>query len=157
STDDPALCLLVPSVSCSLSPCNMNCVVDNKLILITLLVKLGVAASVASALARSRMFQRLLFAERRSRTQTVGLLAFFLVPLTLGVWVRLLVSNFLAADISFETVILLGLLVSPFWAMLGGIVLSVPAVYHHEYLALPFNAVLGICAGILGRFVAKEE
>ena len=67
------------------------------------------------------------------------LLAFFLVPLTLGVWLRFWVPNFLAADISFETVILLGLLIGPGWAMLGGAVLSVPAVLHHEYLALPFN------------------
>src|SRR4051794_31589400 len=112
---------------------------------------------MASALARSRTFQRLLFAERRSRYQTIGLLAFFLVPLTLGVWLRLIVPNFLAADISFETVILLGLLVGPKWAMVGGIVLSAPAVYQHEYLALPFDALLGVAAGILGRFVEKEE
>jgi two-component system LytT family sensor kinase len=122
---------------------------DKELILITLLVKLGVAAAVASALARSRTFQRLLFAEHRRRRQTASLLAFFLVPLTLGVWVRIRVPNFLAADISFETVILLGLLVGPFWAMLGGIVLSAPAVWHHEYLALPFNAALGLAAGLL--------
>jgi two-component system LytT family sensor kinase len=131
--------------------------VTNTLILITLLVKLGVAAAVASALARSRTFQRLLFAEHRRRRETAALVAFFLVPLTLGVWVRTTVSNFLAADISFETVILLGLLVGPTWAMLGGIVLSTPAVYHHEYLALPFNAALGLAAGILGKFVEKEE
>jgi len=132
-------------------------VVDNRLILITLLVKLGVAAAVASALARSRTFQSLLFAERRGRYQTVGLLAFFLVPLTLGVWLRLIVPNFQAADISFETVILLGLLVGPGPAMLSGIVLSAPAVYHHEYLALPFNAILGLASGVLGGFVQKEE
>jgi two-component system LytT family sensor kinase len=130
---------------------------DNKLILITLLVRLGVAAAVASALARSRTFQRLLFAERRHRAQTLGLLAFLLIPLTLGVWVRVSVKNFLAADIAFETVVLMGLLVGPIWAMLGGIVLSTPAVYNHEYLALPFNALLGLAAGILGRFVEKEE
>jgi two-component system LytT family sensor kinase len=135
----------------------IGCVMDNELILITLLVKLGVAAAVASALARSRVFQRLLFAEHRRRRQTAALLAFFLVPLTLGVWVRTRVPNFLAADISFETVILLGLLVGPGWAMLGGVVLSAPAVYHHEFLALPFNAALGLAAGILGRFVEKEE
>src|SRR3954454_6448204 len=113
------------------APRYIDCVADNKLILITLLVKLGVAAAVASALARARTFQRLLFAERRNRRQTLGLLAFLLVPLTLGVWVRTTVPNFLAADISFETVILLGLLVGPSWAMLGGIVLAGPAVYHH--------------------------
>jgi two-component system LytT family sensor kinase len=131
--------------------------VTNTLILITLLVKLGVAASVASALARAQTFQRLLFAERRSRRQTAALLAFLLVPLTLGVWVRTTVSNFLAADISFETVILMGLLVGPWWAMLGGIVLSGPAMIHGEYLSLPFYAGLGIAAGTLGRFVEREE
>ncbi len=130
---------------------------DNELILITLLVKLGVAAAVASALARSRTFQRLLFAEHRRHRQTAAMLAFFLVPLTLGVWVRTRVPNFLAADISFETVILLGLLVGPVWAMLGGIALSVPAIFHHEYLTLPFNAALGLAAGTLGRFVETEE
>ena len=129
----------------------------NTLILITLLVKLGVAASVASALARARTFQRLLFAERRTRGQTIALLAFFLVPLTLGVWVRTAVPNFLAADISFETVILLGLLVSPSWAMLSGVVLSVPAMVHHEYLSLPFNAALGLAAGTMSRFIVREE
>src|SRR4029077_1293014 len=125
------------------APRTIDCVADNKLILITLLVKLGVVAAVASALARSRTFQRLLFAERRTRYQTMGLLAFFLVPLTLGVWLRFIVPNFYAADISFEAVILLGLLVGPTWAMIGGVVLSASAVYQHEYLALPFDALLG--------------
>jgi two-component system, LytTR family, sensor kinase len=131
--------------------------VTNTLLLITLLVKLGVAAAVASALARARTFQKLLFADRRRPGQTVALLAFFLVPLTLGVWVRTTVPNFLAADISFETVILLGLLIGPGWAVLGGVVLAAPAVYHHEYLALPFNAALGLAAGLLGWIVEKEE
>jgi len=131
--------------------------VTDNLILITLLVKLGVVASVASVLARVTTFRRLFFAEKRSPRQTLALLAFFLVPLTLGVWVRLLVPNFLAADISFETVILLGLMIGPGWAMLGGVVLSAPAVLHHEFLALPFNVVLGLAAGMLGRFVEKEE
>jgi two-component system LytT family sensor kinase len=131
--------------------------VTNTLILITLLVKLGVAAAVASALARSRTFQKLLFAERRRPAQTAALMAFFLVPLTLGVWVRTKVSNFLAADISFETVILLGLLIGPGWAMLGGVVLSIPAVLHHEYLALPFNVAIGLVSGLLGQIVEREE
>jgi len=131
--------------------------VTDNLILITLLVKLGVAASVASVLARVTTFRRLFFAERRTPSQTLALLAFFLVPLTLGVWIRIAVPNFLAADISFETVVLLGLLVGPEWAMLGGLVLAAPAAFHHEFLALPFNAALGLAAGLLGRFVEKEE
>ena len=129
----------------------------DKLILITLLVKLGVVASVASILARAASFRRLFFAENRRTAQTLALLAFFLVPLTLGVWVRLTVPNFLAADISFETVVLLGLLIGPGWAVLGGVVLSAPAVLHGEFLALPFDAALALAAGLLGRFLEKEE
>jgi two-component system LytT family sensor kinase len=131
--------------------------VTDNLIWITLLVKLGVVAAVASVLARVTTFRRLFFAETRSRRQTMALLAFFLVPLTLGVWLRFLVPNFLAADISFEAVILLGLLLGPEWAMLGGMVLAGPALLHHEYLALPFNAALGLAAGMLGEVVEKEE
>jgi two-component system, LytTR family, sensor kinase len=133
-------------------------VADDKLILITLLVKLGVAASVASALARTRTFQRLLFADHRKPRQIVSLLAFFLVPLTLGVWVRTTVPNFLAADISFETVTLLGLLLGPGWAALSALVLAVPAVVvRHEYLAPPFLAAVGVVSGIFGAWVEKEE
>jgi two-component system LytT family sensor kinase len=131
--------------------------VTDSLILITLLVKFGVVASVASVLARVSTFRRLFFADHRRPGQTLGLLAFFLVPLTLGVWIRTFVPNFLAADISFETIILLGLLTGPRWAMLGGVVLSLPAMLHGEYLSLPFNASVGLLSGILGSFVEPEE
>jgi len=132
-------------------------VVTDKLLLITLLVKLGVMASVASILARVSTFRRLFFAENRRPEQTLGLLAFFLAPLVIGVWLRFWVPNFLAADISFEAILLLGLLIGPGWAMLGGAVLSAPAVMHHEYLTLPFDVLLGLAAGTIGRFVGKQE
>ncbi len=131
--------------------------VTDNLIWITLLVKLGVVASVASVLARVTTFRHLFFAERRTSRQTLALLAFFLVPLTLGVWLRFRVPNFLAADVSFETIILLGLLIGPGWAMLSGAVLSVPSVLHREFLALPFDVALGLAAGTISRFVGKEE
>jgi two-component system LytT family sensor kinase len=132
-------------------------VVTDKLIWVTMLVKLGVIGSVASFQGRASGFRRLFFAEKRSPAQTLELLTFFLVPLTLGVWVRILVPNFLAADISFETIILLGLLIGPGWAIFSGAVLSAPAMFHHEFLSLPFNMALGLLAGVLGRLVAKEE
>ncbi|HET7346670.1 MAG TPA: sensor histidine kinase, partial [Acidobacteriaceae bacterium] len=80
---------------------------EPRLILITLLIKLGVAAAVAAALARSRTFQRLVLSEDRDAGQTLGLLAFICIPLSLGVYFRVTVPNFLGADVSFETTILL--------------------------------------------------
>jgi two-component system, LytTR family, sensor kinase len=132
-------------------------VVTDRLLFITLLVKLGVVASLASVLARASTFRRLLFADRRRPRQTIALLAFFLVPLTLGVWFRFLVPSFLAGDISFEAIVLLGLLVGMRWAVLSAVVLSLPAVVHHEFLALPFDVALGVASGFIGRFVEKEE
>jgi two-component system, LytTR family, sensor kinase len=132
-------------------------VVTDRIILITMLIKFGVVASLASILARGAAFRRLFFAEERRPLQTLGLLAFFLVPLTLGVWIRIVVPNFLAADVSYEAIVLLGLLIGPGWAMLSGAVLSLPAQFHHEFLTLPFDMAVGLLAGWLGRFVEREE
>jgi two-component system LytT family sensor kinase len=131
--------------------------VDPKLILITLLVELGVAAAVSSSLARSNSFKRLLLMKFRTPRQTAALIAWICVPLTLGVWVRVTVPNFLAADISFETTILLGILVGPLAAMAGGVALAIPAVWHHEYWALPVNLAVAAIAGAFGRFASREE
>src|SRR5258708_31397319 len=96
--------------------------IDPKLIVITLLVELGVAAAVSSSLARSKTFKELLLTRYRTVRQNALLVAMICVPLTLGVWVRVTVPNFLAADLSFETTILLGILVVPIAAMAGGCV-----------------------------------
>ena len=131
--------------------------IEPKLILITLLIKLGVAAAISGALARSRVFQNLLFTQRRRPGQTLKLVAFIVIPLALGVWVRVVVPNFFAADLSFETTILLGVLLGPFSAIIGAFALSLPAMLHHEYLSLPFNLAVAVTAGLFGKFVEQEE
>ena len=130
---------------------------EPKLVLITLLIKLGVIAAVSAVTARALTFQRLLFAERRTTGQTIGLLAFLCVPLTLGVWIRLTVHNFYAADVAFETVIIFGILLGPFAALFGGAVLSLPAMLHGEYLTLPFFLTVAVISGLYGRAVEPEE
>jgi two-component system LytT family sensor kinase len=130
---------------------------DPKLILITLLVELGVAAAVSTSLARSSTFKNLLLAPRRTVRQTAWLVAMVCAPLTLGVWVRVLVPNFLAADLSFETTILLGILVGPVSGMAGGAILAIPALLHHEYWSLPVNLVVAAVAGAFGRFADPED
>jgi two-component system LytT family sensor kinase len=131
--------------------------IDSKLILITLLVELGVAAAVSSSLARSVRFKRLLLMEGRTPRQTLKLVAMIAVPLTLGVWVRVTVPNFLAADISFEATILLGLLLGPWYAALGGAAMALPAAMHGEYWALPINLIVAGIAGAFGRFADIED
>jgi two-component system LytT family sensor kinase len=131
-------------------------VVPQKLILITLLIKLGIAAAVSSALVRSQTFKEMLFAHRRRPQQTVGLVLFLCVPLTLGVWARVIVPNFLAADIAFEAIILAGILLGTLPAMLAALLLALPAVLHGEYLTLPFNLLVAIVFGAYGLLAPEE-
>ena len=131
--------------------------IEPKLILITLLIELGVAAAYSSSLARSMRFKDLLLTPRRSPRQTMWLVVIICAPLTLGVWIRTTVPNFLAASLSFETTILLGVLVGPLAAMAGGAMLAVPAVLHHEYWALPVNLLVAAIFGAFGRFADPED
>jgi two-component system LytT family sensor kinase len=129
----------------------------DSLILITLLVELGVAASFAAILARTVTFKQLLLNPRRSWRQTLGMLAMICLPLTAGVGIRLWVPNFFAADLSFEATILMGLLMGPAAAMLGGAVLALPAMLHGEYWALPVNVAVGAIASAYGHFTDRED
>ncbi len=130
---------------------------DSKLILITLLVEMGVAAAVASSLARSVRFKQLLLHKDRTTRETLQLLVLICIPLMLGVLVRVRVPNFLAADISLEATALLGLLLGPVAALLGGILLALPAIGHHEWLALPANLLVAAIFGVFRRFTSEEE
>jgi two-component system LytT family sensor kinase len=130
---------------------------DTKLILITLLVELGVAAAVASSLARSTRFKQLLLLKHRTLRETLGLAAWICVPLMLGVLVRVRVPNFLAADLSVETAAILGLLLGPAAAMIGGVALAVPALAHREFLALPVNLLVAAVFGAYRRFAGEEN
>lgn len=120
-------------------------------------MKLGVAAATSSSLARSRAFKNVLLAENRNSRQTIALIAMICAPLVLGVVARVKVPNFLAADLSLETTILLGILVGPLAAMAGGAAMAVPALLHHEYWALPVNLGIAAAMGSYGRFVDRED
>ena len=130
---------------------------DQKLILITLLVKLGVAAAVASAVGRSKEFKRLLFREDRTFPQTIGFITFMAVPIGLGIIVRQSVKNFLAADISFESVIIVGVMGGPLAGTLYGLLVGAPALFNHEYMAMPFFAATGFLCGMLREIATDHE
>lgn len=130
--------------------------IEPKLVLISLLVELGVAAAVSSSLARSIAFKRLLIETHRTPQQKLKLMGLICAPLFLGVWIRTIVPNFLAADISLSAVVLLGIVVGPLAAALGGVALAVPALWHGEFLALPVNLVAAAVAGMFHHFVDVE-
>ncbi|HUJ95259.1 MAG TPA: histidine kinase [Terriglobales bacterium] len=130
---------------------------EQRLILINLLLKLGVAAAVASALVRSVEFKRLLFSEERTLRQKIYLVLWIGVPLALGVWIRFTAKSFVAGDLSFETAIVLGIIGGRLTGVLGGLLLALPATLHGELATLPFNVLCGFVAGQLRNLAPDPE
>jgi two-component system LytT family sensor kinase len=130
---------------------------EQRLILINLLVMLGVAAAVSSALVRSIEFKRLLFREERSLRQKIYLTLWMCVPMALGVWIRFSTKSFIAADLSFETTMLLGVIGGRVAGMMGGGFLALPALLHGEWATVPFNILAGLVAGQLRAMADDKE
>jgi two-component system, LytTR family, sensor kinase len=131
--------------------------VDQKLILVNLLVKLGVAAAVSSALVRSLEFKKLLFREHRSSRQKVYLALWFGIPIALGVWIRFIQKSFSAGDLSFETTLLLGVIGGRLSGVVGGSLIALPALLHGEWITLPFNVLCGFASGQLRALAQDKE
>src|SRR6185437_8660272 len=74
-----------------------------------------------------------------------------------GVWMRIRVPNFYAADLSFEATILMALLLGTGPALFGGAILALPALSHGEYWAFVVNVAVATVIGIYGRFTDPED
>jgi two-component system LytT family sensor kinase len=128
---------------------------EQRIILITLLIHLGAAAAIAGALVRSQEFKSRVFLDRRTIAQQVQLVLFIATPYALGVVVRLF-STFMQGDLSLEGVLLAGALGGRFAGALGGVLVALPAaVGHGEWLALPFFMGVGFAAGLLRHMASK--
>src|ERR1700751_2873368 len=130
---------------------------EQRLILVNLLIKLGVAAAFSSALVRSLEFKSLLFREQRNLKQQIYLVLWFGVPMALAVWIRFSATSFYAGDLSFETTILLGVIAGRMAGILGGSLIAVPALLHGEWATLPFSVLCGFVAGQLREFAPDKD
>src|SRR5215471_1687921 len=130
---------------------------EPRLILINLLVKLGVAAAVSSSLVRSKEFKSLLFRENRTVRQKLYLVLWFSLPIMIGVWIRISQPSFQAGDLTFETSMLLGVIGGRLTGSLGGALMSVPALLHGEWAAMPFHVLCGFVAGQLRSMAADKD
>src|ERR1022692_2508343 len=130
---------------------------EPRLILVNLLIKLGVAAALSSALVRSKEFKKLIFRERLETRHKIYLALAMGIPIAIGVWIRLNVKSFLSGDLSLETAVLLGVIGGRLAGGVGGALMSVPAALHGEWAAMPLNVFAGIIAGWLRRFAPEQE
>ena len=130
---------------------------EPRLILVNLLIKLGVAAALSSALVRSKEFKKLLFREEREVKHKIYLALWMAVPIALGVWIRFSQRSFLAGDVSLETSLLLGVIGGRLSGGLGGAIVALPSALHGEWASLPLNMLAGIVAGQLRRVAPEQD
>jgi two-component system, LytTR family, sensor kinase len=136
---------------------------EQRVILINLMVKLGLAAAIAAGLVRSVEFKSLLFREQRSLRDRIYLVLWLVVSawigkaLALGVWFKFLPVNTFTGDLSFETTILLGAIAGRVAGVTGGLLLALPNAISGAWLLLPLNVLIGLVAGQLREFTPHHE
>jgi len=125
--------------------------------LITLLVKIGVVAAIASFGVRSGAVQRMLRREERTLDQRFWLAMWFVALFTPGVAIRALTGSYPALDLGLEGSLLAGITGGYFCGWLAGMIIAIPAMAHHELLSLPFFALAGLGGGLLRDSATDHE
>ena len=126
-------------------------------ILFTLLLKVGVASSIAALLARWNTFRRVLFTEERDSDQKLKLMLFMTPALIVGVTLRLVSRAYQFADLSLEGAFLMGLLGGRVVGPIGGAIITIPALMAHEWLAMPAAATAGLIGGLIRQLIPDKE
>jgi two-component system LytT family sensor kinase len=135
----------------------MDILSSPQVLLFTLLLKVGVAASMAALLARWAVFRRVLFTEVRDSDLKIKLLLFLTPVLGISVLLRLVGTPYQFADLMTEGSFLLGLLGGLVVGPLGGSIVSLPAFFHHEWLATPVAAIAGLMGGLIRQAMPNKE
>ena len=126
-------------------------------LLFTLLLKVGVASSIAALLVRWNTFRRVMFTEERDPDQKLKLMLFMTPPLIVGVTLRLVNYQYRFADLSLEGAFLMGLLGGRVVGPIGGAIITIPALISHEWLAMPAASTAGLLGGLIRQAIPNKE
>jgi two-component system LytT family sensor kinase len=126
--------------------------------LLTLLLRVAVAASLASILSRFGAFQRMLMREDRTLVQRVKLALMFWAlygsSVLFRVWNPL---KYDAVDLGLEGSLLAGMVGGYVTGLLSGILISIPAVFRGELMSMLLFAGVGVLGGLLRDLAPETE
>jgi two-component system LytT family sensor kinase len=126
--------------------------------LVILLVKLAVAASLASILTRSSRFQRMLMREERTLGQRVQMALVCALFFGSGVATRVLTHDaYAAVDLGLEGSLVMGMLGGYVTGLVSGILISIAAMFNGELLSMPLFAAAGVIGGLLRDMAPDKE
>jgi two-component system LytT family sensor kinase len=126
---------------------------------LTLLLRVAVAASLASILSRFGAFQRMLMREDRTLVQRVKLALMFWAMYGSSVLFRVWDQRkYDAVDLGLEGSLLAGLVGGYVTGLLSGILISIPAVvFHGELMTMLLFAGVGVLGGLLRDLAPEKE
>jgi two-component system, LytTR family, sensor kinase len=126
--------------------------------LLILLVKLAVAASLASILTRSSSFQRMLMREERTLSQRVKMAMVCALIYGSGVAVRVAnPSAYQAVDLGMEGSLVMGMLGGYVTGILAGVFIAIPALFESRPLTMLLFAAAGVMGGLLRDLAPDKE
>ena len=126
-----------------------------ELLLITLVVKVAVAATLATMLVRFGQFRRILLTEKRAWRERLTFAFAFGIPAGVLVGSRLLLG-YNAGDLSVAGPFLAGLIAGPYAGAIVGCLVGLPALAAGEWIAILLSVGCGFAGGGLREVSPKE-
>ncbi len=125
--------------------------------LVVLLVRLAVAASVASILARFGVFLRMLMRDERSLAQRTEMALSFGAVFGAGAAIRAANPAYQGVDLGFAGSLLAGIIGGYWTGLLSGILISIPSMLQGEWMTMPMLASFGLLGGLLRDLAPDPE
>ena len=126
--------------------------------LLILMVKLAVAASLASILTRSTGFQRMLMREERTLSQRVKMALVCAVIYGASVAVRVGAhGTYQAVDLGMEGSLVMGMLGGYVTGLVAGVFIAIPALFESRPLTMLLFAAAGVMGGLLRDLAPDKE
>jgi two-component system, LytTR family, sensor kinase len=122
-----------------------------------LLIKVAVAASMASILMRFARMQRILLRDERSISERLQLAFIFSLIFGSGAAIRFLSRQYQAIDLALEGSVIAGMLGGYVSGLITGICVSIPDMVDGKYMSMPLFAATGLIGALMHDLAPQRE
>lgn len=122
-----------------------------------LLIKVAVAASIASILMRFARIQQILLRDERTVADRLQLAFIFSVLFAAGAEIRILTPQYQAVDLAMEGAIITGMLGGYVSGLITGLCVSLPDMFSGHWMSMPLYAAAGVIGGLMHDLAPRRE